>query len=391
MITSRAAITLVARRELRARLLSKPFLVGLIVIVVFILAGFGLASWFGREQPTTIGLIGDQPAAALVILESQAALEERKIEFVDYSSVAAAEAAIEDGDLDVAVVDGSTIVMKRLNPGLMGFVSGAWQQAGLLEGLDDAGLTSGDVSNALDEAAPLTLRELEPDDERDAKDGIAAVSVILLFMSIQLAGAYIMMGVLEEKTNKVVELILSSIRARDLLVGKILGIGALGLVQIVVLAGTALLASAFVSSTVLPSISASMLVWGLVWFLCGYLLYGSLFAAGASLVSRQEDAQSALGPVSVLIMLSYLGSIFAASDPESTFARVLSLLPPTAPFAMPGRIATGSANALDLTVALLLTLGSVALVVMAAERIYVRSVLHTDRALSWREAWKLEI
>lgn len=390
MITSKAAISLVARREIRARLFSKAFIIGLGVTSSLIVLAFVLASVFGGDDPTRLGLVGEQPAAAQTILEQQAELEDRELVFEDLASAAAGQEAIENGDLDAVVIDGTTLMMKREDVGLLSFVSAAWQQGRLLEGLGDAGLSDSDISSTLGQAIPLKVQELEPDDDRETKDRIAFVSVVLLFLAIQVAGAYIMMGVLEEKSNKVVELILSSIKARHLLIGKILGIGVLGLVQMLVLVGSTIAAAALTGSSVLPSLSVSMVVWGIVWFLLGYLLYGSMFAAGASLVSRQEDAQGALAPVSVVIMLSYFGSIFSASDPDSTFTRVLSVLPPVAPFAMPGRLATGSATTFDVGLALVLTALTVAVVILLAERIYVRSVLHTDRPLTWREAWRLE-
>ncbi len=390
MITSKAAISLVARREIRARLFSKPFIIGLGVTSSLIVLAFVLASVFGGDDPTRLGLVGEQPAAAQAILEQQAELEDRELVFEDLASAAAGQEAIENGDLDAVVIDGTTLMMKREDVGLLSFVSAAWQQGQLLEGLGDAGLSDSDISSTLGQAIPLTVQELEPDDDRETKDRIAFVSVVLLFLAIQVAGAYIMMGVLEEKSNKVVELILSSIKARHLLIGKILGIGVLGLVQMLVLVGSTIAAAALTGSSVLPSLSVSMVVWGIVWFLLGYLLYGSMFAAGASLVSRQEDAQGALAPVSVVIMLSYFGSAFSASDPDSTFTRVLSVLPPVAPFAMPGRLATGSATTFDVGLAFVLTALTAAVVILLAERIYVRSVLHTDRPLTWREAWRLE-
>ncbi|MEL6982195.1 MAG: ABC transporter permease, partial [Actinomycetota bacterium] len=98
--------------------------------------------------------------------------------------------------------------------------------------LGDAGLTAGDIAGALTQAVPLSVVELAPDPEAGEREALAFVSVILLFVGIQLAGAYILMGVFEEKSTKVVELVLSSIRARDLLLGKVFGVGILGVIQI---------------------------------------------------------------------------------------------------------------------------------------------------------------
>ncbi len=389
-LASSTAIRLVAERELRTRIVSKAFLGGLAFTVVLVILGFIFGAAVGSGDPTRIGVVGDGQERSIATLEAFAEVEDRELEVEEFSTVAEAEQAITDDDLDAAVVDGATFVVKRNDPGLLGFVSAAWQQAGLLEGLGNAGLDDPAITAALDNAAPLQVRELEPDDEREARDGIAFVSVIILFISVQIAGAYILMGVLEEKTSKVVELILSSISARDLLIGKVLGIGIIGLIQVFVLVGTIVIGAQVVGSDVLPTITLGMVVAGVAWFLVGYLFYGALFAAGAALVSRQEDAQSALAPITVLIMGAYFASLYVAGEPDTDAARVLSLIPPIAPFAMPGRIAIGNVPAWEVALAFVLAGLSVLLVLSLAGKIYVRSVMHTDRALSWREAWRME-
>jgi len=389
-LASGSAIRLVAERELRTRIVSKAFLGGLAFTVVLVVLGFIFGAAVGDEDPTGIGIVGEGQDRSIATLETFAELEDREVEITEFSSIAEAEAAITDGEVDAAVVDGTTFVVKRDDPGLLGFVSAAWQQAGLLDGLANAGLDEGAIAAALDQAAPLQVRELEPDDEREARDGIAFISVVILFLSVQIAGAYILMGVLEEKTSKVVELVLSSISARDLLIGKVLGIGIIGLIQVFVFVGTIVLGAQLVGSDVLPTITFGMVLAGLAWFLVGYLFYGALFAAGAALVSRQEDAQSALAPITVLIMGAYFASLYVAGDPDSQAARILSLIPPIAPFAMPGRIAIGNVPAWEVALSFGLALAAVLLVMNLAGKIYVRSIMQTDRALSWREAWRME-
>lgn len=384
------AVRLVAERELRTRIVSKAFLGGLAFTVILVVLGFVFGAAVGDDDPTRIGVVGSGQERSIETLEAFAELEDRDIEIEAFDTVADAELAITEGDIDAAVVDGTTFVIERADPGLLGFVSAAWQQAGLLDGLASAGLSDTEIGQALAAAEPLEVRELDPDDEREARDGIAFVSVIILFISVQIAGAYILMGVLEEKTSKVVELILSSISARDLLIGKVLGIGIIGLIQVLVLLGSIVVCAQVVGSDVVPSITAGMVVAGLAWFLVGYLFYGALFASGAALVTRQEDAQSALAPITIVIMGAYFASLYVAGDPDSQAARILSLLPPIAPFAMPGRIAIGGVPAWEVALAFGLAVVSVIGVLALAGKIYVRSVMHTGKTLGWREAWKLE-
>ena len=384
------AIGLISRREIRSRLLSKAFLGGVITTVALIFGVFALGSIFGGDDEVHVGLVGTQPAGAVPALEVAAERIETDLELTFYDSEAQADAALDSGQVEGLVVDGRELRMVQTDNALVALVTPAWQQAALVGGLADAGLSDAAITGALDGAEPLAVVELEPDPDGDEREAVAFFSVILLFIAIQVAGAYILMGVFEEKSTKVVELVLSSVRARHLLLGKIIGVGVLGLVQVVVLAGSAITAAALFGSEALPSLTAGLLISGVVWFVLGYLLYGSVFAAGASLAPRQEDAQSTLAPVSVILMLSYFGAIFAASDPQSALARIVSWVPLTAPFAMPGRIASGDAVWWEVLGSMALTAAAAAGVLLLAERIYVRSIIHTDRKLGWREAWVLE-
>lgn len=383
------AIGLIARREIRSRILAKPFLIGLLVMIGLIFAVFGLTSALDPDGSLDVGLVGVQSEGAVEAMEVLADLDQTELSFSRPPDRAAAEADLLSGELDVVVVDDAELLFDRLDPAVVSLLSPALQQATLVRELRAAGLSAESVRDALDAAGGLQLTELDPDPDRAVRENVAFVSVVLLFISVQVAGAYILMGVFEEKSTKVVEIILSSVRARYLLAGKILGVGVLGIIQVAALAGSALIGASVFGSSALPAISTTLLLSGLVWFVLGYLLYGAVFAAGASLAPRQEDAQSTLAPVSVLLMLSYFAAIFSATDPGSTFARVVSWVPISAPFAMPGRIASGDAAWWEVAGAFAVTGAAAAGVLLLAERIYVRSVIHTDRKLGWREAWSL--
>ena len=389
-MSPRRIIWLIARRELRARLFSRAFLIGLAVIVVLITAVSLLGALVDdSDDPLRIGVVGDQPAGALDNLLLLADAVETEIELSRPDSRTAAEEQLEAGELDAAVVGGPTLLMVQTSNRIVSLVGPAWQQAGLVGGMAAAGLEGPEIDRALTGAAPIEVVELEPDPESEAREAVAFASVILMFVAIQVAGSYIMLGVFEEKSTKVVELILASVPARYLLAGKILGIAVIGLIQVVVLAITAVVASAVVGSSALPAISPALLATSLVWFLLGYLLYGAVFAAGASLAPRQEDAQSTLAPISMILLISYIAVLGTSGDPSGWPARVVSWIPFTSPFAMPGRIAADAAPWWEIAGSLVVTAMAVVGVLLLAERIYVRSVIHTDRKLGWREAWSL--
>jgi ABC-2 type transport system permease protein len=389
-MTAHHAVWLIMRREIRARLFSRTFAISLAVIVAVIVAVSGLGRLLGGDDTIRIGLVGDQPAGAVAGLESLARSAGIEIEVGPVADRAEGERLLLGGDLDGVVVDGRTLLMDRIADDVVTLVAPVWQQAGLVDGLEARGLGESEIGDTLEAARPVEVVEIDPDPESGARERVAFATVVLMFVAIQVTGGYIMMGIFEEKSTRVVELILASVPARHLLAGKVLGIAVLGLVQVAVLASTAIITSTASGAEIGSAVDPILLASSIVWFLLGYLLYGAVFAAGASLAPRQEDAQATLAPVTLILLVSYLGVISTAGDPTGTAARVVSWIPLTAPFAMPGRIAAEAAPWWEMLGSLAVTGAGAVVVLLVAERIYVRSILHTDRKLGWREAWSME-
>ncbi len=382
-------IRIVIERELRTRLRSGAFRVSIGLTVLIVLAGATAIRVFAPEDETQLGLLGDNPPAAVAALTEIVELSDGTLVITEFDTRDDAVAAIEAGEVEGVVVDGAELLVERDDPDLLGLVSPAWQQANLVDGLSAAGLSDADIADTMVGAAPLTMAQLEVDPDREARQGVAFASVVVLFITIQMTGAFIMMSVMEEKSSKVVELLLSSISSRDLLVGKLIGSGIAGLAQMAVVIVSLVGAAQILGSDAIPEFSGWMIVAAVVCYLIGYLLYGSMFAAGASLVSRQEDAQTAMTPVTVLVLLGYIASVIAAGSPDSAAAKVITLVPFVVPFALPGRIAIGNIAAWEVALGLAGAVAMAVLILLLAARIYTRSVMHTDRQISWREAWNL--
>jgi ABC-2 type transport system permease protein len=209
----------------------------------------------------------------------------------------------------------------------------------------------------------------------------------LLFFSIQTYGAMVAQGVVEEKASRVVEIVLSSVRPWQLLLGKVLGLGAVGLLQLVVLGGAGLAVAGAAGVLTAGAGLVPTLVSVVVWYLLGFALYATVFAALGSLVSRQEDTQSVLSPVTIVVLLGFVvGFNLLTSDPRGTAITVLSLLPPFSPLFMPARIALGVAPAGQVVLAFALTIAFTAVVLALGGRIYANSVLRTGARVSLREA-----
>ena len=189
-------------------------------------------------------------------------------------------------------------------------------------------------------------------------------------------------GVVEEKSSRTVEVLLARMPARHLLAGKVAGIGVLGLAQIAATAGVALVAAALVERIDVPAVRGGVVAWAVVWFVLGYALYATVFGTLGSLASRTEDASSVTGPVTIVLVLVFVVSFAAIGSAHTTWARLVSWFPLTAPLAMPNRIAMGAATWWDPVVAVVLTLGAIAALVILGGRVYTRAILHTGSMLT---------
>ncbi|MEP7083004.1 MAG: ABC transporter permease, partial [Chloroflexota bacterium] len=192
--------------------------------------------------------------------------------------------------------------------------------------------------------------EARPEEDYGPALLAAYVIVILTFMAILTYGNWVAQSVAEEKSNRVMELLITSATPRQLLTGKVLGTGAAGLTQylaILVAAGVGLSAGGPVADSLnlrgeaafrLPSLEPWMLPAFVAFFLLGFVLYSTLYAAAGSMVSRVEDVQQAAGPLIFLAMAGYFVSFTALNDPEAGWVAGLSLVPFFSPYLMPMRM-----------------------------------------------------
>ena len=226
----------------------------------------------------------------------------------------------------------------------------------------------------------------------------AYMMAILLFMAILLYGVNVMSSVLEEKTTRIIEVLVSSIRPFQLMLGKILGAGAVSFFQFVIwgvsarvllsLRGPiarALGADPASVTMTLPHIPAATLAVFIAFFLGGFLLYSAMFAAVGAMSSNEQEARQAQQPVTYLLMISYLSILGLTNDPSSTFARTLSLVPFTTPIATPVRWAAGSMPTWELVMSLVILAIAIVGVTWIAARIYRVGILMTGKRPTVKE------
>jgi ABC-2 type transport system permease protein len=384
---SSRAIGLVAGREIALRIRSKAFVVSTAILMVGVVAIIVITATISEESQRSldVGVVDASPALEQALVASGDALD-TDVEVVVYPDVTAAEQAVRDDDVDIALVDDAIIWERTTNDIDAAIVRSAAQAAATVARADAAGIDEEELADLLQPVA-LEDRFLEPEDaDRGVRIATASIGVVMLFIAIQSYGNMVLMGVVEEKSSRVVEVLLNHVRPRNLLAGKVLGIGALGLLQLVLVVAAALAALALSQGVDVPNVPVDALVWFVIWFLLGFGLYATAFAMGGSLVSRQEDASSVVTPINIPFIGSYVLSFAIAGTPDSTFAKVLSLVPLTAPMVMPVRIAAGNPSALEIATSVTLTLVTIYLLVVLAGRVYSRNVLRTGARVSWRAA-----
>ncbi len=217
---------------------------------------------------------------------------------------------------------------------------------------------------------------------------IAYAGMLLLYMAILLYGTWILTGVTEEKSNRVVEVLLSTVRPWQILGGKILGIGTLAMAQLLGTIVVAVVALRVTAAFDLPPIEVGAVLNLLVWFVVGFLTYAVMFGAAGSLVSRMEDTQTIALPMSLAAVGGFFLSIMALEDPTGPAALVGTFVPISAPFVVPVRTALEAIPSWQYALALVVCVVSIGLLTLVAGRIYAGGLLRFGTRVGVREAWR---
>lgn len=385
------ATWLVARREIVERGRERSFLVSTVLSVVILIAVVVVPSALGLDGPSkqTLAVTPDVPAALVTQLQARADAYDVELTVDRVADVAAARAAVSDGDADAALTDRGGTLSAEQDPDddLALLVQTTARDLGTASALRERGADAAEVRRILD-PSPVRTAQLDPGGDDAAAAGVAFVVVLLLYFQLIGYGNWVASGVVEEKSSRVVELLLSTVRPWQLLAGKILGIGALGLVQLLGMAGLGVGVAAATGAVELPDATLPAILAVLPWFLLGYAFYATVFALLAATVARQEDLQSATGPMNLVLMAAFFASFAAQSDPEGGVARIASLLPPSAPLVMPSRIVQDAAATWEIALSVGLMLAAIAVVIPLAGRIYAGGALRTGKRASLRETWR---
>ncbi|MEH6794775.1 MAG: ABC transporter permease [Rhodococcus sp. (in: high G+C Gram-positive bacteria)] len=393
-LNSFSAVSLIAKREFTVQVMKKSFVISNVIILAVIVGGiiaFSIFSGSGDEERDVVGIAGDQSIAAVV--EATGDAVGSPVEVREIADAAAARSGVESGDLDVALVPDGTagaytaVTESDLTGTLRAVVEGSVATQATNTALAQQGVDQNELGAATS-VATVTVDAIDPPDpEAGQRTALALSAVFLLYAQIIGFGMYVAMGVVEEKSSRVVELLLSTVRPLQLLWGKILGIGAVGILQLALygIAGV----GAGLGTGVLTVTGAAVSVFAatLAWFILGFAFFAVLYAAGGSMVSRQEDVNSTTMPLLILIMAMFFAAFYSVSDPESTLANTLSWIPPFSAIMMPLRIAAGVTSPVQIVGSAVLMVITTAILAMGAAKIYQRSILRIGKTVSWKEAF----
>jgi ABC-2 type transport system permease protein len=419
-------IGLIAKREWLTRLRQRSFQITTIVQVLFVVIGGSLPVIIARFSDDSV-----TTSTILVLDQADAGIAERMMPYVapngqndlgdgiDQIVLEDSDATVDEAreEVDEGQVDGALIVTRDESQQLdftlvnqSGDTTGTAQRiyAGaaalsLEDRLEQSGIDEAEFQEAT--APPVfsvegtEVASAGDDSEIDgAEVALAYFFTIVMFMAIMLYGTWVAQGVVEEKSSRIMEIMINAATPRDLLAGKVIGIGAAGLTQLLpmLLAGGLVfglqkpIARAFdVDTSSLPDLnfgaaSVSSIGWFLVYFLLGFTLYAAMYAALGSLVSRQEEVNQAVSPMMTVMFVGYFAAFFTMWMPDSLLARALSIFPLTAPFVMISRVIVGDPPAWEMALSVGLLIVTMIFAILFAGRVYRIGVLLYGQKPSWK-------
>ncbi|MHA6968634.1 ABC transporter permease [Glutamicibacter bergerei] len=380
---------IVTLREVETKLRDKAFIISTLVTLLLIIGSIAVTGFLATRTTQFTVAATDQTSLTVLNQAASDAEEQLKIN-VEQLPADAATAQLDAGQIDATLSQNSANKFMLTGsdevPGkLQGALREATEKVLTAQLLTSAGLNADQLPG--DDALEVT--QMRGDAERSSMiQAMAFLFSFLFYMSAIIFGMPIANSVIEEKQNRVVEILASAINLRQLLAGKILGNVILALAQLLLFLAVGLLA-AYLSPVQIPFLGVVSQVagWFVVFFLGGFLVLAGIWATLGALASRTEDLQQSSGPVVGVLMAVLFIGIYA----KGGFLVIASYVPIVSSVAMPIRLLGGEVSLVEPLISLVITLATCWFTILFAERIYRRAVMHTGGALSIRKALKLEL
>ena len=287
--------------------------------------------------------------------------------------------------LTADVLDTGKIEQRAKNPNdfaVIGRIRSALKQSVIEERMRRVGISPEKVTEV---SKDINISFINDRGEREtpmAKWVLSFAMGIILYISILVYGLYVMRGVMEEKQSRIIEVLLSSVKPFQLMLGKVTGIGLVSLTQVTIWIGSMFIISSVAAAQALafgdfkiPRIPFSMVIFMLVFLVLGYFLYSTLYAMVGAMVSSEEDGQQMQMPITLLLVLPYILSSFVLSKPDGTIAIVLSMIPFFSPILMFMRITVQQPPWWQIALSIVLLIGTIFGAIWLAAKIYRVGVL----------------
>lgn len=395
----------VTKFTMKDMLQRKSFIITTIIFLVMIIIGFNI--------PNFIKMLNkDSDIEKIIIVDSENVFEgtlenlkdldtgyEIQILNDDYEKV---KQKIEDEEIDSAII----VEKKDENIKIRYIVKNATMMSGVPEDIISTLNTLytniqiyklGLTEEQLKAITPNFEFSLEQTDEEASGNVFALMLLsIVLFYAIYFCAYQVSSSITTEKTSKIIETLVTSTSPKIIVLGKTLGIGIVGLLQMILLVGTAIIsAKIFLEPEMIESvidvskITPYLGIVTIIYFIFGYFEYALLYALTGSTVSKPEDIQSANGPVAILAVIGFYLSYFTMMNPTSSLNIFASMFPISSPFCMPFRIMMGLAKPTDVAISLIILLITGIIIAKVAIKIYSNAILNYGTKMSLNDIIKM--
>ena len=380
----------------------KSFIISTLIILILIVVGFNvpniIKSFSGEDNGDKLLIVDNenifegnlellkQADLGYEIEIGQLTFDEIKTKIENEEIANAIIIEKQENNVKIRYIVENTTMMENIPEALVNAINSLYSNMQI----NKLGLTEEELQSI----TPNFEFTIEQTEEEKASGNIFAMMLmsIVLFYAIYFCAYQVSSSITTEKTSKIMETLVTSTSPRTIVLGKTIGIGIVGLLQMILIVGTALIsAKAFLEPELLESvldmsnITVYLGVITIIYFILGYFAYALLYALTGSTVSKPEDIQSANQPVAILAVIGFYLSYFTMMNPTSELNLFASLFPISSPFCMPFRIMMGLSNGTDVAISIAILIVTILVIAKVAIKIYSNAILNYGTKMSFKD------
>ena len=397
---------IVAKFTMKDMLKRKSFLVSTLIILIIIVIGFNvpniIKSFNGEDTQAKLLIVDNDNIfeGNLEMLKDanlgydievgEATIDEIKSKINNDEIAEAIVIERKDNDVNIRYIVKNIAMMEAVPENIVNAINSLYTniQIGKL------GLTDKQIESI----TPNFEFNIEQTEEEKVNGNIFAMMMmsLVLFYAIYFCAYQVSSSITTEKTSKIMETLVTSTSPRTIVLGKTIGIGLVGLLQMILIVGTALIsAKMFLDPELLNSLldmssfTPYLAIITIIYFILGYFAYALMYALTGSTVSKPEDIQSANGPVAIVSVIGFYLSYFTMMNPTSQLNTFASLFPISSPFCMPFRIMMGLASGIDVAISIAILVITILVIAKVAIKIYSNAILNYGTKMSIKDIVKM--